>query len=106
MVIDLGPVFGAEPKASLALVKWESYRYLVIEAWCSAIFGKIAIDSNGIATDYQGKGEACCGRFSRPLLAGNKKRCEASENQLDTIDHVARHTLVPLEIRFYNGGDR
>lgn len=51
MVIDLGPVFGAEPKASLALVKWESYRYLVIEAWCSAIFGKIAIDSNGIATD-------------------------------------------------------
>lgn len=34
LVIDLGPVFGAEPKASLALVKWElqvfSYRTLVL----------------------------------------------------------------------------
>lgn len=64
------------------------------------------IDPNGIAINgrrgREGK-ENRRARFSRPLFARKKKEkkkrdVKRRENQLDTIDHVARHTLVPLEI--------
>lgn len=67
------------------------------------------IDPNGIAINGRGgkEGKGGEGESPRPILAPSvreekkerkKRDVKRRENQLDTIDHVARHTLVPLEI--------
>lgn len=43
---------------------------------------------------------------SRALCSRRERKKEMSENQLDTIDHVARHTLLRSRYDSITAGDR